>query len=107
MIESIHALNAVPTAAEKATEVRDAFTNFVGQTFFAQMMKAMRSAQGKPAYFHGGRAEEVFQSQFDQTLVETMSRASADRFSGPIFEHQFPQHAAVLRAAAAQADSQP
>ena len=106
MIQSVNSLNAAPAAAEKAMEVRDAFTNFVGQTFFAQMMKAMRASQGKPAYFHGGRGEEVFQPQLDQTLVETMSRATADRFAGPIFEHQFPQYAATLRASEGQTNGQ-
>ena len=71
-------------------DVRQAFTQFVGQTFFGQMMKAMRSTVGKPAYFHGGRGEEVFQSQLDQTLAEHMTDASAEQFSDPLFRLQFP-----------------
>ena len=40
----------------------------------------------KSEYFHGGRAEEIFQSQLDQVLSERMTEASADQFTGPMFE---------------------
>jgi Rod binding domain-containing protein len=81
---------------ESAKEVQDTFQKFVGEAFFGQMLKSMRSTQGKPAYFHGGRAEEVFQSQLDQVLSEHMTEASADKIADPMFKQQFPQHAAVL-----------
>jgi len=73
-------------AAVGKSEVREAFDQFVGQTFFGQMLSTMRKTVGKPAYFHGGRAEEIFQSQLDQVLSEEMTNASADQFSGPMFE---------------------
>jgi flagellar protein FlgJ len=68
------------------TEVRKAFDSFVGQTFFGQMLSSMRKTVGEPAYFHGGRAEEMFQQQLDQVLGEKLSNASADKFSGPMFK---------------------
>jgi Rod binding domain-containing protein len=77
----------------KADDVRDKFTQFVGEAFFGQMMKAMRSTVGKPAYFYGGRAEEVFQGQLDQTMSEQLTKASASKFADPMFERQFPQFA--------------
>ncbi len=67
-------------------ELRKAFDAFVGETFFGQMLKAMRKTVGKPAYFHGGRAEEIFQQQLDQVLSEKLSQASGGKFSGPMFE---------------------
>jgi Rod binding domain-containing protein len=67
-------------------EVRQAFDRFVGETFYGQMLKSMRETLGKPAYFHGGRAEEVFTAQLDQVLAEQLTRASADSFTGPMFE---------------------
>jgi hypothetical protein len=73
-------------------ELRDRFTQFVGEAFFGQMMKAMRSSVGKPAYFYGGRAEEVFQGQLDQTMAEHLTKTSASKFSGPMFDRQFPQY---------------
>ncbi len=75
-------------------EVRERFTQFVGETFFGQMIKSMRSTVGKPAYFHGGRGEEVFQGQLDQQLAEHLTEASASRFAEPMFERQFPRLAA-------------
>lgn len=67
-------------------ELRQRFDAFVGETFYGQLLKSMRSTQGKPAYFHGGRAEEVFQSQLDQTLASELTKASAEQFTGPMFE---------------------
>ena len=68
------------------TELREVFNDFVGQTFFGQMIKAMRTSVGKPAYFHGGRGEEVFQAQLDQQLAEEMSDATADSITGPMYD---------------------
>jgi hypothetical protein len=67
-------------------ELRDAFDQFVGETFYGQMLHAMRQTVGKPAYFHGGRAEEVFQGQLDQMLAEQISKATSDSFTGPMFD---------------------
>jgi hypothetical protein len=50
------------------------------------MLKAMRKTVGKPAYFHGGRAEEIFTAQLDQVLAEKISEAGGDRFGGPMYE---------------------
>lgn len=57
------------------------------------MLKAMRSTVGKPAYFYGGHAEEVFQGQLDQTMSEHLTKASASKLAEPMFERQFPQFA--------------
>jgi len=66
--------------------MREAFGDFVGQTLFGSMLSSMRKSLDKPAYFHGGRAEEVFQEQLDQKLVEEISDASADSFVNPMFD---------------------
>ena len=73
-------------SAEEPSKLREAFDNFVGQTFFQQMLSAMRKTVDKPAYFHGGRAEEVFQGQLDQVLSEHMAKAAAAEFTDPLFE---------------------
>ncbi len=73
-------------ATEESGELREAFDSFVGQTFFQQMLSAMRATVDKPAYFHGGRAEEVFQNQLDQVLSEHMTEAAAENFTDPLFE---------------------
>jgi hypothetical protein len=80
--------NGAKTQAQD--ELRERFTQFVGEAFFGQMIKAMRATVGKPAYFHGGRAEEVFQAQLDQALSEHLTEVSASRFAEPMFDRQFP-----------------
>jgi peptidoglycan hydrolase FlgJ len=73
-----------PSAA--SPELRQAFEDFVGQTFFSEMIKACRSSQKPSAYFNGGRAEEIFQGQLDQVLSEELSKSSADKIANPMFE---------------------
>jgi len=83
---------ALLEASEQATgkqddkELRKAFDDFVGQTFYGQMLSAMRETVGKPAYMYGGRAEEVFQKQLDQVMAEKLSDATAATFTGPMYE---------------------
>jgi len=67
-------------------ELHKAFTDFVGQTFFGELLKQMRSSVGKPAYVHGGMGEDIFQSQLDQVLVERITDASAATFSDPMYQ---------------------
>jgi peptidoglycan hydrolase FlgJ len=74
------------TSAQPDAELREAFTDFVGQTLFGSMLASMRKTVGKPAYMHGGRTEEVFQQQMDQLIVEDMTEASADTLAGPMFD---------------------
>lgn len=81
---------------EQAEELREVYREFVGKTFFGQMLKSMRSSVGKPAYFHGGRAEEVFRGQLDQHLADHMTEASASKLADPMFAQQFPEQARVL-----------
>src|SRR5215210_5349019 len=90
--------NLSAKGAENTGELREKFTQFVGEAFFGQMLKAMRSTVGKPAYFYGGHAEEVFQGQLDQTMSEHLTKASASTFADPMFERQFPQLAEVKSA---------
>ena len=75
-----------PAANTGSPELREAFNDFVGQTFYGLMLKSMRSTVGEPAYFHGGRMEEVFQGQLDQVLAEHLSDASASTFTDPMYE---------------------
>jgi flagellar protein FlgJ len=79
--------DAEPTKAELTdAELKEAFTDFVGQTLFGSMLASMRKTVGKPAYMHGGRTEEVFQQQLDQKIVEELTDASASEISDPMFE---------------------
>src|SRR5437773_1294714 len=67
-------------------ELREAFSDFVGQTFFGELMKQMRATLDKPAFFHGGMGEDIFQTQLDHIMVERMSDTSAKSLSDPMYE---------------------
>lgn len=67
-------------------EFRKVFHQFVGTTMFGQMLKSMRATQEKNPYFDGGRAEEIFQSQLDEKLVDKITEASSQTVSEPMFK---------------------
>ena len=67
-------------------DVKQAFDQFVGETFYSQMLQSLHKMAGKPAYFNGGRTEEIFQGQLDQVLAEKMTAATPGQFSGSMFE---------------------
>ncbi len=71
---------------EGSDELKEAFQDFVGQTFFSEMMKALRSTQDEAAYMNGGRAEKVFRGQLDQVLTEELSEASAEKIAEPMYD---------------------
>jgi hypothetical protein len=50
------------------------------------MLGAMQKTVGKPVYFHGGQAEEIFRGQLTQVLADKMAEATADQFTGPMYE---------------------
>jgi Rod binding domain-containing protein len=58
----------------------------VGEAFYGQLLKSLRSTQQKPAYFHGGQGEQVFRQQFDQLLVEKMSHSESNSLGDAMFE---------------------
>jgi peptidoglycan hydrolase FlgJ len=77
---------AVRRGGRDTPELKKAFTDFAGQTFFGEMMKQMRATSHKPAFFHGGMGEDIFQSQLDQIMVERISETSAKSFSDPMYD---------------------
>ena len=73
-------------AAKSGDQLREAFGQFVGNSLFTQMLSSMRETVEKSEYFHGGRAEEVFQGQLDQLLADELTEASSESLAGPMFE---------------------
>lgn len=73
-----------------AAEVKEKFTQFVGEAFYGQMFKAMRSTVGPAPYFNGGQAEKAFQGQLDQTMSQELTKSTASTFADPLFARQFP-----------------
>jgi hypothetical protein len=66
--------------------LRKAFDEFVGETFYGQMLKAMRKSQGEVAYFGGGQAQQIFTQQLDQALTKKMTHIGAHELSGPMYQ---------------------
>jgi Rod binding domain-containing protein len=77
-----------PQCADGArdAELRETFEHFVGEVFFGQLLKAMRKMTDKPAYFHGGRAEEIFQRRLDELMAKKLAASSSERLAEPMYE---------------------
>lgn len=86
MTSAIASLNAPAANAPTSADLKPTFQKAVAGMLFSQMMKAMRSTVGKPAYLHGGQAEEVFQGQLDQTIVEQLAESQGGKFVGDLYD---------------------
>lgn len=86
MTSAIASLTAPAAGSPTAADLKPTFQKAVAGMLFGQMMKAMRSTVGKPAYIHGGQAEEIFQSQLDQTLVEQLASDHGGAFVGDLYD---------------------
>ncbi|MGA2066442.1 MAG: rod-binding protein [Thermoguttaceae bacterium] len=73
------------TAPPADARLHQAFNAFVGETFFSQMLKALRQTVGKPAYFGGGRAEEIFTQQLDQVMAQKLAQSGDSKLTGPMY----------------------
>ncbi len=92
-MNNINLISAASVATPKAPSAKadnpalhKAFDQFVGETFYGQMLHAMRKSQGKPAYFNGGRGEEVFSQQLDQVLTKKLASTSSGKLSAPMYQ---------------------
>lgn len=74
------------------SELKTTFQNAVASMFFGQMMKALRSGVGKPAYIHGGQAEEMFQSQMDQHVAENLAKSDGGPFIENLYQRFLVDH---------------
>lgn len=84
---------------EKARGLKKTFAQFVGETFYGEMFKAMRQSVGKPEYFHGGMAEEQFQARLDMQRAQDLAGAENNQFAEGMFAQQFPEEAQLLKEA--------
>ena len=66
-------------------QFREVLHQFIGQTLFGQMLKAMRATQEKNPYFHGGQSEEIYQSMLDMQLTDQLTNASSRTISEPMY----------------------
>lgn len=71
---------------DKQLAIREKFQDFVGGTFYKEMLKSLRAAQKPSKYLNGGQAEKIFQGQMDQQIAEDLARQYAGHLSDPLFE---------------------
>src|SRR5437899_11420651 len=74
------------TPAKGQLAVREKFQDFVGGTFYKEMLKALRAAQKPSKYLHGGQAEKIFQGQMDQQIAEDLAHQYAGHVAAPLLE---------------------
>ena len=67
-------------------QFRELLHQFIGQTLFGQMLKSMRATQEKNPYFHGGNAEEIYQSMLDMEFTDQMTQATSKTLSEPMYK---------------------
>ncbi|MGD9126400.1 MAG: rod-binding protein [Planctomycetia bacterium] len=73
-------------ADQSKQELKKTFASVFGEMLYTEMLKGMRKTLDKPAYFHGGPAEEIFTQQLDQVLAEKMAETSGESLLGSTFD---------------------
>ncbi|MCA9113782.1 MAG: rod-binding protein [Planctomycetaceae bacterium] len=118
MISPVSALNSASSARMQqlslsgslpkppADDARQTFQDFVAGTFYGQMLKSLRSTEQKPAYMHGGQAEEMFRAQLDQQIAGQLASDQGAVFADPLFQ-SFSRPAISWRESAGSASGQP
>lgn len=82
-LATLGATNCVPSNEE--LQLRVIFQDFVDGTFYKQLLKSLHQFHDMPAYFHGGQAENIFQSQLDQQVAEDLVCNQGAVLSDPLF----------------------
>lgn len=67
------------------SKLREAFQDFTAGTVFGQMLKSLRKLNDKPAYLHGGQAEETFRNLLDEKVAGTLARSHGATIAEPLF----------------------
>ena len=74
------------TPATRQAELKKVFNEFAAGTFYREMLSAMRKSQGKPAYFDGGHAEEVFRAELDRHIADDLAARHGEAFTKPLYD---------------------
>lgn len=77
---------AEPAGNSDEKQFRELLHQFIGQTLFGQMLKSMRATQEKNPYFHGGNAEDIYQSLLDMQLTDQMTKSTSKTLSEPMYK---------------------
>src|SRR5262245_28107762 len=88
LLADMHSQGAARTKSPPQGElaVREKFQDFVGGTFYKEMLKSLRAAQRPSKYLNGGQAEKIFQGQMDQQIAEDLAHQYAGHLAAPLFD---------------------
>lgn len=67
-------------------ELREKFQELVAGTFLQLLLRSLRKTVGESKLVHGGRAEEIFRSQLDQTVATELARTHGSEWTEGLFE---------------------
>ncbi|MFQ5502219.1 MAG: hypothetical protein ACE5EQ_07940 [Phycisphaerae bacterium] len=85
-----HAANiersAAPAPGLPESELRRNVGEFVGNAFYGTLLREMQDSKIKGKYFHGGRGEEIFQSQLNMEMSKRMGQASNDPIANKMYD---------------------
>lgn len=73
-------------SATPDSELRGIVGEFVGNVFYGTLLRQMEQTTIKGKYMHGGRGEEVFQSQLHMEYAKRLGRAPGDPIAERIYE---------------------
>lgn len=85
-LDSVEQPKTESLGESKDKQFRELLHQFIGQTLFGQMLKSMRATQEKNPYFHGGNAEDIYQSMLDMELTDQMTQATSKTLSEPMYK---------------------
>jgi hypothetical protein len=76
-MDSLTATSSITNLSQREqrdAQLRSIVNEVVGVTFFAPMLKTAHNSVLKGKYGHGGRGEEIFQSQLDVEFARNVGR---------------------------------
>jgi Rod binding domain-containing protein len=94
----VAAIASKPLDDSRMGELKKVFNEFTAGTFYREMLEAMRKGTGKPAYFDGGQAEEIFRGELDRQIATRLTEQHGEQFSKKLYENFSQQLLAAPRA---------
>lgn len=86
-MDVVSQLTSKPVDPSRQNELKKVFNEFTAGTFYREMLAAMRKGTGKPAYFDGGQAEEIFRGELDRHIADDLVKRHGEAFSAPLYEN--------------------
>lgn len=83
----VSSVSGVSNRGGRDAEVKKVFQEFAAGTFYREMLGSLRKGTGKPAYFHGGYAEDVFRAEMDRHIADDLAARHGESFAAPLYEN--------------------